>query len=124
MKLREEKEKHTKEKKEFETKVREMAAKDKVMETRLKELENNMKEEKGLEESTSKLRIEVEESTTLAKPSLRDLPIVLISAYQPSVVNSPQTVTFESFLANYNNLIHSWILYRLLLCPRRCGNWL
>ena len=34
---------------------------------------------------------------------MRDLPIVLISAYQPSMLTSPRTVTFQSFLANFNN---------------------
>ena len=42
-------------------------------------------------------------STTLTKPYLRDVPIVLISAWQPNNLQSPQIVTFESFLANYNN---------------------
>ena len=79
------------------------------METRLKELEDKMREfEKGLEGSKSKLRTEVEESsmfsnTSLTKPYLRDVPIVLISAWQPNALKSPQIVTFESFLANYNN---------------------
>ena len=79
------------------------------METRLEELEDKMKEfekgeERGSEGSTSKLRTEVEESstfssTTLTKPYLRDVPIVLISAWQPNNLQSPQIVTFESFLA-------------------------
>ena len=69
-----------------------------------------------MEASTSKLRIEVEESVrkeiafnfsnhvnALTNPSFRDLPIVLISAYRPRILSSPQTVTFDSFLANFNN---------------------
>ena len=71
------------------------------------------KRESGLE--ASKLRMEVEESlkqefaanfsnnNALTKPSLRDLPIVIISASQSKAIRSPQTVTFDSFLANFNN---------------------
>merc|ERR1719400_1185512 len=62
----------------------------------------------------SKLKIEVEESlrkeivsnlsnSALAKPSLRDLPIVLISAWRADELTYPQTVTFDSFLTNFNN---------------------
>ena len=86
----------------------------------LEELEDKAKEEmenkeKQFEASISKLRIELEESlrkeiasrysnnSLLINPTLRDLPIVLISAWQPSIITSPQTVTFDSFLANYNN---------------------
>ena len=42
-------------------------------------------------------------NNTLTNPSPRDLPIVIISAWQPYYLDSPQTVTFNSFLANYNN---------------------
>jgi len=42
-------------------------------------------------------------STALANPSLRDLPIIIISAWRSSDIRSPQTVTFQSFLANFNN---------------------
>ena len=66
-----------------------------------------------LEASTSKLRMEVEKSlrkeiasnitNALSNPSVRDLPIVLISAWQHDDIRSPQTVKFESFLANFNN---------------------
>ena len=116
IKMEDEKAKEAKEKKELE-------AKNQEMETRLEELEDRLKEEKnemektvrGLEASISKLRIEVGESlrkeiasnssnsNALTKSSLRDLPIVLISAWQSKLITSPQTVTFESFLANYNN---------------------
>ena len=107
--MREENEKHRKEKKELAEQV----------ETRMKELEGQMKKEKdeaerGSEASTSKLRMEVESlrkevasnfsNSALTNPSLRDLPIVLISTWQPSILQSPQTVTFNSFLANYNNV--------------------
>ena len=75
------------------------------------------RKERGLEAATSKLRIKKEESlrkeiasnfsnkSALSKPSLRDLLNVLIPAYhcQPNSVTSAQTVTFDSFLANYNN---------------------
>ena len=77
--MQDEKEKHTKEKKELE-------AKNEEMERRLEELEDKMRKEE-----------------ISSKPSLRDLPIVFISAWQHSILTSPQTVTFESFLANFNN---------------------
>ena len=83
------------------------------MATRLGKLEKKMKEEK---QKFKKLRIEVEEFlrkeiasnfsnhvNALTNPSFRDLPIVLISAYQSTPLTSPQTVTFDSFLANFNN---------------------
>jgi len=99
---------------------KELEAKNRDLETRLEELEDKIKEEKekgqmGLKESTSKLRIEVEKESSgkemasnisnnaVTKPSLRDLPIVLISAWRDSVITSPQTVTYGSFLANFNN---------------------
>ena len=97
---------------------RKLEAKDKEMEMRLEELEVKIKEgekrEVELEASMSKLKKEVEESlrkeivanlanNTLEKPSLRDLPIVLISAWRADELKSPQTVTFDSFLANFNN---------------------
>ena len=81
---------------------KELEAKNKEMETRLKELEHKMKEfekgERGLGGSKSELRTEVEESsmfsnTSLTKPYLRDVPIVLISAWQPNALKSPQIVT-------------------------------
>ena len=95
-----------------------LESKDKEMETRLGEMEYKMKEEKDASEkkemelkaSVSKLRMEVEEYSNfsdcamkITKPSLRDLPIVIISAWQHNILHSPQTVTFESFLANFNN---------------------
>ena len=99
-----------------------LEAKDKEMERRLHELEDNMRREKDefekrerrLEASVSKLRSEVEESlrkemasnyskNALTKPSTRDLPIVIISAWRATPIESPQTVTFESFLANFDN---------------------
>ena len=102
-----------------ETRVHEkLEAKDKEMETRLGEMEDKIKEgekrERELEASVSKLKIEVEESlrkeivsnlsnSALAKPSLRDLPIVLISAWRADELTYPQTVTFDSFLTNFNN---------------------
>ena len=95
-------------------------AKDKEMETRLEQLGNQIKEEKdelgrGLKVSISELRMEVKESVkkenapnvsnnnALISPSLRDLPIVLISAWHSSAITIPQTVTFDSFLSNFNN---------------------
>merc|ERR1712130_244905 len=93
------------------------------MKTRLEELEDKMRNEndelekkkEGMKKLTSKLKMEVEESSrkeiasnlpnpalTVTKPSPRDLPIVVISASQSSRISSPQTVTFDSFLANFN----------------------
>ena len=42
-------------------------------------------------------------TNALTKPSPRDLPIVIISAWRAAHIESPQTVTFESFLANFDN---------------------
>ena len=95
--------------KEMETRIE---AKDKEMENMLQKLDKMKKEMEG---STSKLRMEIEEnlrkeiasnfpdSNALMKPSLRNLPIVLISAWRDSVIITPQTVTFESFLTNFDN---------------------
>ena len=99
-----------------------LEAKNKEMETRLEELEEQLKEGNGglgkidsdLEASKSEQKRGAENSSTkefassyphnaLTKPSLRDLPIILISAYRGNAIISPQTVTFDSFLANYNN---------------------
>jgi len=84
-----------------------LESKDEEMEMRLEELEGKAKKEK---DSLDKLRTEAKEvpsnnasNNALTKPSLRDLPIVIISAWQSDVLRSPQTVTFESFLANFNN---------------------
>ena len=86
-----------------------LEAKEREMETRLKNLEDRMNQERDEpeknqreSETSSKLRTEVEE-VEMTKPSVRDLPIVIISAWQPETIKSPQTVTFASFLANYNN---------------------
>ena len=103
MKMEEEKERQAEEKKRLE-------ARNKEMESRLENEVDKIK--RGFEASTSKLRIEVEESlrkeitfnnALMTKPSLRDLPIILISAYQSKTLTSPQTVTYERFLVNYNN---------------------
>ena len=110
MKLKDEKQTRAKEREELEERNKEL-------ERRVDELEERMKEELGkgkmeLEASRSKMRMEKEEevatnyynaTNALTKPSLRDLPIVLISAWRESPLKSPQTVTFESFLANYKN---------------------
>ena len=115
MRMKCEEERYMKEKKEL---VAMLEAKDKEMETRLEELEDKMKQEKvelerGLKASISELGMEVESlrkemasnisNIALTNPSLRDLPIVIISAWRSAPVTSPQTVTFESFLANFNN---------------------
>merc|ERR1711872_927796 len=87
------------------------------------ELENDMrtmkeefkKRERRLETTIADLRKKVEdecvtkESATnltnngLTNPSVRDLPIVFISVWQPNILIDAQTVPFESFLANFNN---------------------
>merc|ERR1711872_251247 len=87
------------------------------------ELENEMrtmkeeskKRERRLETTIADLRKKVEdecvtkESATnltnngLTNPSVRDLPIVFISVWQPNILIDAQTVPFESFLANFNN---------------------
>ena len=100
--------------KEMKEKIQELEtrleSKDKEMERRLEELKDSMKEER--EAWMSKLRLEVDESlikdsatnnstTGLTKPSLSSSPFLLISAWQPHDLRSPQTVTFESFLTNY-----------------------
>ena len=99
--MQDEKEKQAKEKKE-------------LKEAMIK-LEDRMKEEKEelgnrvRELEASKLRVEDSSrpdstyNNSLTNPSPRDLPIVIISAWQSNALTSPQTVTFESFLANFNN---------------------
>merc|ERR1711936_261047 len=99
-----------------------LEAKNKEMETRLEELEEQLKEgygglgkidsdpdtskseqKRGAESSSTKEFASSYPHNALTKPSLRDLPIILISAWRKSGILSPQTVTFDSFLANYNN---------------------
>ena len=101
---------------------KDLEAKNKEMETRVKELEEQLKGGNGglkknysdLKASVAKQKRGAENSSTnefassyphnaLTKPSLRDLPIILISAWRRGPIYSPQTATFESFLANYNN---------------------
>merc|ERR1711936_606521 len=115
MRLRYGAEKQEKERKNLE-------AKNKEMETRLEELEEQLKEchgglgkidsdpetskseqKRGAENSSTKEFASSYPHNALTKPSLRDLPIILISAYRGNAIISPQTVTFDSFLANYNN---------------------
>merc|ERR1712233_192712 len=93
------------------------------MKRRLEELENKMRNEKdeletrkkGMKTSTSKQKMQVDDSLrkeiasnftnaalTVNKPSLRDLPIVVISAWRSCCITSPQTITFDSFVANFN----------------------
>merc|ERR1712181_62442 len=78
------------------------------MESRLKEMEENMKEER--EAWISKLRLEVDKSLEKGSSTnyssiavTKASPDLLISAWQPHDLRSPQTVTFESFLANFNS---------------------
>merc|ERR1712083_859187 len=105
-----------------ESRLEETEAKNKEMETRLEELEEQLKEgngglgkldsdpettksehKRGAENSSTKEFASSFPHNALTKPSLRDLPIILISAWRGNPINSPQTVTFDSFLANYNN---------------------
>ena len=109
--LQELEDKMRKEKDELEKKERQLEASISEMRKEKDELE---KRERRLEASVSKLRSEMEESlrkemtsnyskNALTNPSPRDLPIVIISAWRATPIESPQTVTFESFLANFDN---------------------
>ena len=108
--------------KDMESRLEETEMKNKEMETRLEELEEQLKEcygglgkldsdpetlkseqKRGAENSSTKEFASSYPHNALTKPSLRDLPIILISAWRGSPILSPQTVTFDSFLANYNN---------------------
>ena len=87
----------------------ELEAKLKEMDRRLEELEEETEDSDKKVLEASKLRMEVEElregiasNNAPRNPSLPDFPIVLISAWQPNAIASPQTVTFDSFLTNYN----------------------
>ena len=104
MEMRHEKEKQSRE-------TGELNARNKEMETRLEELEDRLTEEKDVSEKKmgdleATVRMEVKEiasNFSNSNPSLRNLPIVIISAFKTGPIHSLQTVTFDSFLANYNN---------------------
>ena len=64
-----------------------------LLETRVQELEHK---ENIVEQGKPEAGKENEMSP-------RDLPIILISAWRAGSVTSPQTVTFDSFLVNFNN---------------------
>ena len=95
----------------MELKIKDLEAKNKEMETKLEELgkidsdleASKSEQKRGAENSSTKEFASSYPHNTLTKPSLRDLPIILISAWQGSPIRSLQTVTFDSFLANYNN---------------------
>merc|ERR1711953_282943 len=108
--------------KDMESRLEETETKNKEMEARLEELEEHLKEGNGglgkidsdPETSKSEQKRGAENYSTkefassyphnaLTKLSLRDLPLILISAWRAGPIYSPQTVTFDSFLANYNN---------------------
>ena len=101
--------------KQMELKMKDMEsrleAKNKEMETKLEELgkidsdleASKSEQKRGAENSSTKEFASSYPHNALTKPSLRDLPIILISAYRGNAIISPQTVTFDSFLANYNN---------------------
>merc|ERR1719391_1569246 len=93
---------------EMKYKKEEQAREKKDREARNKEIEMR------LEELEDKLQMVVEEplrkevasnisNNALTKRSLRDLPIIIISAWRAGPLGSAQTVTFDYFLANYNN---------------------
>ena len=104
MEMRHEKEKQSRE-------TGELNARNKEMETRLEELEDRLTEEKDVSEKKmgdleATVRMEVKEiasNFSNSNPSLRDLTIVIISAFKTGPIHSLQTVTFDSFLANFNN---------------------
>ena len=78
--------------------------------------EESKKRERRLEATISDLRKRVEDESVTKESvtnltangstnsSVRDLPIVFISAWQPNDLLDVQTVPFESFLANFNNV--------------------
>jgi len=115
--MKDEKEKHTKEKEMLEASIKDLETRlvlrEDELETSLRKLASTVNEDKEEFEATvSKLRKEVERkekasncssSALLTKSSLRDSPILLISAWRSNNITSPQIVTFESFVANYNN---------------------
>merc|ERR1712241_1242536 len=115
---------------ETETKNKEMETRLEELEEQLKECSEGLgKIDSDLEASKSEQKRGAENSSTkesriqkpdleekerassyprnaLTKPSLRDLPIILISASRRSALTSSHpfpTVTFDTFLANYNN---------------------
>ena len=99
--MQDDKEKQATEKKKLESKIIEMETR---LQSKDKEMEELKKTVRGVEASISKM-MEKESSKdhALTKPCLRDLPIVFISAWQSNYITSPQTVTFNSYLANFNN---------------------
>ena len=61
--------------------------------------------EKRMRDKTDEIaRSKSQSKISLTEPSLRTLPTVLISVWRSSPVQSPQTVTYESFLVNYISL--------------------
>ena len=78
------------------TRNEQVEAKITLLQTRIQELEDKEnKVEEGKKPKTGTGREN--------EMSPRDLPITLISAWRFSSVTSPQTVTFDSFLVNFNN---------------------
>merc|ERR1712080_394711 len=81
------------------------------METRTEEtemrLESKEKEMERMKQNNQEMKRRLEElennaALTVNKPSLRDLPIVVVSAWRTCCITSPQTITFDSFVANFN----------------------
>merc|ERR1711872_110517 len=77
-----------------------------VEKEKVAELENEMNtmRKKVEEECVTKESVTNLTTNGLTNPSVRDLPIVFISAWQPNDLLDVQTVPFESFLANFNNV--------------------
>merc|ERR1719186_412520 len=111
IRIKDEEEKHTKEKEMLEASIRDLETRlvlrEDELETSLGKVAFTMKEEKEeFEETISKLRKEVGRkekasncsSSALTKSSLRYSPILLISAWRSYNISSPQIVTFESFV--------------------------
>merc|ERR1711872_1034043 len=76
-----------------------------VEKEKVAELENEMNtmRKKVEEECVTKESVTNLTTNGLTNPSVRDLPIVFISVWQPNILIDAQTVPFESFLANFNN---------------------
>jgi len=91
----------------FESRLRDMEKRLEEMETRLESKDKEMERMQQKMQMEEFLRKEIASNfsnaaLTVSKPSLRDLPIVAISARKSSAIESAQTVTFDAFLANFN----------------------
>ena len=80
-----------------------------VEKEKVAELENEMNtmRKKVEEECVTKESVTNLTTNGLTNPSVRDLPIVFISAWQPNDLLDVQTVPFESFLTNNTNVFRT-----------------